>query len=74
MKRTLIYGGSALVGLTSVFAGGMSCGMMSDGMYKNHMGGGWIGLLFFLVGTFLASLIFWLTYRWIMGYQPKKKR
>lgn len=78
MKRTLLYVGSALVGLTSVLAGNapfgdMSCGM-KEGMREGHMGGGWIGILFFLAGTFLASLIFWLTYRWVMEFQPKKKR
>ncbi|MEK6963895.1 MAG: hypothetical protein AABX70_05690 [Nanoarchaeota archaeon] len=72
MKRTLLYFGSTLLGLTSVLA----CSMGGNGemMEGGRMGGGWMGILFFLAGSFLASLIFWLTYRWVMEYQPKKRR
>ena len=87
MKRTLLYAGSALVALTSVLAGNYPMGDMDKGMMGScgmmgGMAGGmheryeyfWVKPLFFIVATFVASLIFWLTHRWVMEYQPKKRR
>jgi hypothetical protein len=56
--KQIIYPGISLLLMTSASA---------QGMMGYGTGYGWIsGLIFFALGAFIFSIIFWLTYKWIV--------
>ena len=78
MKKLALYVGSGLLTLTSALACDMHAGAVDGGkMLEGGMrhGGGYFGaiagFLFFIAGAFIFSLIFWLTYRWVMNDKLK---
>ncbi len=69
MKK-LLYAVISVLMVSSVLADG---GMMDFHIVGGGMFGGWLlGIIYFAIGAFIFSVIFWLTYNWLVKCNKKR--
>lgn len=71
MKKTILFGISTLM-IPSVLA---DYGPMMDSGYGmgGSIGMGLYGIIWFILITFIFSVIFWSTYKWILKSKTKRR-
>lgn len=68
MKKFIIFSALVLLStpqIASADAGFMDYGMMGGYSGMGIFGMGLVGLIYFAIGAFVFSVIFWLTHNWI---------
>jgi len=71
MKNLILLFGILIMASTCVLAQWGNYGMMSGYGYGMMGGAGWfvmglLGLIYLAIAAFIVSVIFWLTYKWIV--------